>query len=447
MADFRLPDLGEGVTEAEIDKWLVKEGDVIEEDAPLVEVITDKATAEIPSPFAGTVTKIYAQAGDVVPVGTVLVTVTGDNEAVAAAPAPPTAPPPGPSAPPVPVHAAPPIPSAALPAVPPAPSDGVAASPAPPPETQDRSGTAVKAMPPVRKLARDLGIDLTSISGSGPSGRILREDVEAASGGRIQAAAAEPASRPPAPLRSAPRAAPSQVPIPPGGKREPYRGVRRTIGDRMQHAHLVVPPVTHVEECDVTEMDATRKLANERNPKLPKLTYMPFIVKAVVTCLKQYPALNASLDEEAGEIVFHDRYDIGIAIDTPSGLTVGVVRDAGSLRLGELALEIDRLASDGREGRLSPEDMRDPTFTVSSPGGSYGGLLATPIVFHPQSAILGVHRAKERPVVRDGQIVIRKMMNLSTTFDHRILDGMTAARFTLDLIELLEHPAVLAMES
>lgn len=299
-------------------------------------------------------------------------------------------------------------------------------------------------MPPVRKLARDLGVNLSAVTGSGPGGRILREDVEAAAGGTHHPSTS---AAPAAPLRTAPRAAVSQLPVPPGGRREPYRGVRRTIGDRMQQAHLVVPPVTHVEECDVTEMDATRKLANERNPQLPKLTYMPFIVKAAVACLKQYPALNASLDEEAAEIVYHDRHDIGIAIDTPAGLTVGVIRDAGTLRLGDLAREIDRLASAGREGRLSPDDMRDPTFTISSPGGSFGGLLATPIVFHPQSAILGVHRAKERPVVRDGQIVIRKMMNISTTFDHRILDGMTAARFTLDLIELLEHPAVLAMES
>jgi pyruvate dehydrogenase E2 component (dihydrolipoamide acetyltransferase) len=441
MADFKLPDLGEGVTEAEIDKWLVKEGDVIEEDAPLVEVITDKATAEIPSPFAGTVTKIYAQAGDVVPVGTVLVTVMGENETVPSTPVPaapvPPASPPTPSAPPAPTSPGPPAPGSTLPRAP------EHLAPAPPAATPSpTSASRVKAMPPVRKLARDLGVDLALVAGSGPQGRILREDVEAAASG-----ARPTGTQLTSPLRSAPRAAPSQGPIPAGGRREPYRGVRRTIGDRMQHAHLVVPPVTHVEECDVTEMDATRKLANERNPQLPKLTYMPFIVKAAVACLKQYPALNASLDEEAAEIVYHDRYDIGIAIDTPAGLTVGVIRDAGSLRLGELAQEIDRLASAGREGRLSPEDMRDPTFTISSPGGSFGGLLATPIVFHPQSAILGVHRAKERPVVRDGQIVIRKMMNISTTFDHRILDGMTAARFTLDLIELLEHPAVLAMES
>ncbi len=279
----------------------------------------------------------------------------------------------------------------------------------------------------VRKLARELGVDLAALRGTGPQGRILRQDVEAAAnGGRASTAAT---ARPASP-----------------GRRDPLRGVRRVIAQRMTDAHRIVPPVTHVEECDVTELDATRKLANERSPDQLRLTYMPFIVKAVVTALKDYPALNASLDEEAQEIVFHDRYDIGIAVDTPAGLTVPVVRDADGKRLRDIAADVERLASAAREGRSRAEDLRDATFTISSPG-PFGGLMATPIVFHPQSAILGVHRAAERPVVRDGQIVIRKMMNLSITFDHRILDGMTAARFVLDVVRLLEHPAVLALES
>ncbi|MFP5297685.1 MAG: dihydrolipoamide acetyltransferase family protein [Actinomycetota bacterium] len=429
MPDFRLPDLGEGVTEAEIDRWLVQEGDVIEEDAPLVEVITDKANAEIPSPFAGRVARIYAQPGDVVPVGTVLVTVLAEGEAE-----------------PAPVASVAPV--ASTPAAPGASAHSTLAPPPPPSthvletaradlaEMEAATGAVngVKAMPPVRKLARDLGVDLTTVVGSGPGGRVLREDVEAAAGrGAVATAPAPPV--------------PAPVAIPAGGRREAYRGVRRKIGERLTHAHLVVPPVTHVEECDVTELEATRKLANERAPQLPKLTYMPFIVKAVVAGLKSYPALNASLDETTSEIVFHERFDMGIAIDTPSGLTVGVIRDADKLRLREIAGEVQRLATAAREGNLTPEDLRDPTFTISSPGGQYGGLMATPIVFHPQSAILGVHRAQDRPVVRDGQIVIRKMMNMSVTFDHRIMDGMTAAKFILDVIKLLEHPAVLAMES
>jgi len=407
MPDFLLPDLGEGLTEAEIDRWLVKEGDTVAEDDPLVEVITDKATAEIPSPFAGVVTKIHVPEGNVIAVGTALVTI-GEPVAVRDE-------------------------SVAVGSVAPEPATGgvdpagpAASRPSPPrPDGSGPGAASVKAMPPVRKLARELGVDISALAGSGPGGRVLREDVEAIAPGKSAAP----------PLRRSE-----------GERREPLRGVRRIIAQRMSEAHRVVPPVTHVEECDVTELDATRKLANERAPDELRLTYMPFIIKAVVAALNDYPALNASLDEDAGEIVFHDRYDIGIAVDTPGGLTVPVVRDADRKRLREIAVDVDRLAAAARSGSAKAEDLRDATFTVTSPG-PFGGLMATPIVFHPQSAILGVHRAVERPVVRNGQIVIRKMMNLSITFDHRILDGMTAARFVLDVVRLLEHPAVLALEA
>ena len=403
MPDFKLPDLGEGVTEAEVDRWLVKEGDVIGEDDPLVEVITDKATAEIPSPFEGVVARIHVKAGDVVPVGTVLVSIEAEADAAGGNGEPETVPQ-------VTSIAAGPMSEV---------TERVAAA--------SSDGGDVKAMPPVRKLARELGVDLSAVTGTGPEGRITRVDVEAAAEGR------------PASVTQIERAASA-------GRREPLRGVRRVIAERMSEAHRLVPPVTHVEECDVTELDATRKLANERSPEEPRLTFVPFIVKAVTTSLKEFPALNASLDEEAGEIVFHDRYDIGIAVDTPAGLMVPVVKDADKLRLRDLAQEIDRLATAAREGKLIAHELRGSTFTVTSPG-PFGGIMATPIVFHPQSAILGVHRATDRPVVRDGQIVIRKMMNLSITFDHRILDGMTAAKFVLNIVRLLEHPAVLALES
>jgi pyruvate dehydrogenase E2 component (dihydrolipoamide acetyltransferase) len=400
MADFKLPDLGEGVTEAEIDRWLVAEGDVVAEDDPLVEVVTDKATAEIPSPFAGKVARIHVGEGEVVPVGTVLVTI-GD-----AAPAPP--PPPG---------------GAGRAARPPA----APATPAPPGRPQPG---AVKAMPPVRKLARRLGVDIARVPGSGPGGRVLKKDVEAAADG----------------VRPAERAAP---PTPHGDRaerREPLRGVRRRIAENLAAAHRIVPPVTHVEECDVTELEATRRMANERSPEGVKLTYLPFIVKAVANALHDYPALNASLDDEAQEIVYHSRYDIGIAVDTPAGLVVPVVRDAGVRSLREIAVDIDRLAAGAKQQTLKAQDLTGATFTVTSPG-AFGGLMATPIVFHPQSGILGVHRATERPVVRNGQIVVRRIMNMSITFDHRILDGMTAARFVLDVANLLEHPGVLALEA
>jgi len=415
MAEFKLPDLGEGVTEAEVDRWLVKEGDTIAEDDPLVELITDKATAEVPSPFAGVVSKIHVEAGSVVPVGTVLVTIDSDSEAPSPAGSSPR-------------ERTPNVSDSSSPVL--APSDSASSHSVPLGEAQSAAARedSVKAMPPVRRLARELGVDLASVVGSGADGSILRSDVIGAAAGKARGAAAAP-SRDLA-----------------GGRREALRGVRRVIAERMGHAHRVVPPVTHVEECDVTELEATRNLANDRAPDQPRLTFLPFIVKAVVQGLKDHPALNATLDEDAAEIVYHDHYDIGVAVDTPSGLVVPVIHDADKKRLREIATEIDRLAQGARAGTLGMSELRGGTFTVTSPG-PFGGLMATPIVFHPQAAILGVHRATERAVVRDGQIVARKMMNLSITFDHRILDGMTAARFALDVVKLLEHPAVLALEA
>ena len=407
MPEFKLPDLGEGVTEAEVDRWLVSEGDTIEEDAPLVEVITDKATAEIPSPFEGVVKQIHVPEGEVASVGTVLVTIeSGDREES-------------------------PAPAAALSSRTERAATTVTTSSVRAPSTHPPGRSAVKAMPPVRKLARKLGIDIAQITGSGPGGRILRDDVEAhATQGVVT----------PQPATAPERAAPD------GARREPLRGVRRRIAERMAHAHRTVPPVTHVEEADVTELDATRRLANERNPEGARLTFLPFIVKAVVAALKEHPALNAELDEAAQEVVYFDHYDIGVAVDTPNGLVVPVVRDADGKRLIEIAQDIHRLAKAAREGTIEAVDLKGGTFTVTSPG-PFGGLMATPIIMAPQTGILGVHRAVDRPVVRDGQIVVRKMMNLSITFDHRVLDGMTAARFALDVVKLLEHPAVLALES
>jgi pyruvate dehydrogenase E2 component (dihydrolipoyllysine-residue acetyltransferase) len=419
MADFALPDLGEGVAEAEIDRWLVEEGQQIGEDDPLVEVITDKATAEIPSPFAGVVSRIHVKSGQIVPVGTVLITISDAAEGTEDGSQPQD-------------------------------GDDRGRPPVTSEEAAHENGGSAnggKAMPPIRRLARELDVDLATVTGSGPGGRILREDVEAAAAAAGSARGLDTVGIDSG--QSAERAGGSAEPaesVGAGGRREPFRGVRRKIAERMVQAHLAVPPVTHVEECDVTELDATRRLANERSPDDVHLTFLPFIIKAVIQGLKDFPALNASLDEDAGEIVLHDRYDIGIAVDTPAGLVVPVIKDADQKRLRAIASEIERLSAAARDGTLTNVDISNGTFTVTSPG-PFGGLMATPIVLYPQSAILGVHRATDRPVVRDGQIVIRKMMNMSVTFDHRILDGMTAARFILDVVKLLEHPAVLALEA
>jgi pyruvate/2-oxoglutarate dehydrogenase complex dihydrolipoamide acyltransferase (E2) component len=404
VRDFRLPDLGEGVTEAEVERWLVQEGDSIEEDAALVEVITDKASAEIPSPFRGVVARIHVAEGETVSVGAILVSI---DDGASSAPSPDTRAIAGPSHDETALGAHEVIPSRPDGEVPEEHAVELLPEEAP-----------VQATPAVRRLARALGVDLSRIPGSGPGGRILAVDVEQRA-----------ASRPPSGS---------------GARRVPLRGVRKAIANRMTQAHLAVPSVTHVEECDVTELEATRRTVNARGNGI-RLTYLPFIVKACAAALKEHPALNASLDDETSEIVLHDRYDIGVAVDTPEGLLVPVVRDADEKSVRQIAAEIDQLAGRARSGSLTNAQMTGSTFTVTSPG-RFGGLMATPIVFHPQAAILGAHRAIDRPVVRDGQVVVRRMMNLSITFDHRILDGMTAARFALAVAGLLEHPEDLPLE-
>ena len=416
MADFALPDLGEGVAEAEIDRWLVEEGQQIGEDDPLVEVITDKATAEIPSPFAGVVSRIHVKSGEIVPVGTVLITISDAAEATGDGSQPQDA------------------------------GDGERRVTSE--EAARENGVSAnggKAMPPIRRLAVGARCRSRHRHGIGAGRPHLAGGRRSGGRGRFSPRAGERGHR----FRPRERGDRDwSVPSDRAGRgpREPFRGVRRKIAERMVQAHLAVPPVTHVEECDVTELDATRRLANERSPEDVHLTFLPFIIKAVIQGLKDFPALNASLDEDAGEIVLHDRYDIGIAVDTPAGLVVPVIKDADQKRLRAIVSEIERFSAAARDGTLTNVDISNGTFTVTSPG-PFGGLMATPIVLYPQSAILGVHRATDRPVVRDGQIVIRKMMNMSVTFDHRILDGMTAARFILDVVKLLEHPAVLALEA
>jgi pyruvate/2-oxoglutarate dehydrogenase complex dihydrolipoamide acyltransferase (E2) component len=469
MPDFKLPDLGEGVTEAEIDRWLVQEGQQVNEDDPLVEVITDKATAEIPSPYSGKVARLHVKEGDIVPVGTVLVTIGETQERAGALEGTVEAlfKPHKEGVPPTEVEVRQPEEAAEeAPAAQPAQTMPPESEPAAEEEAQQEpaalssedgggpaatlknglrseepdaarsrtegsaqsappamSSGSVKATPPVRKLARDLGVDLAAVTGSGPGGRILREDVEAQVA--APAAAAGPALT---------------------GTRVPFRGVRRMIAEQMVKAHGAIPPVTHVEECDITELDAARRLANERSQDGTKLTFLPFIVKAVVNALKDHPSLNSTLDEEANEIVYQDRYDIGFAVDTPQGLMVPVIRGADSKTVRQLAVEIETLASGARSGTLTADQLRGSTFSITSPG-PFGGLMATPIINYPEAAILGVHRAVERPVVRNGQVVVRLIMNFSITFDHRLLDGLTAAKFCMDVVKLLEHPTVLALES
>jgi pyruvate dehydrogenase E2 component (dihydrolipoyllysine-residue acetyltransferase) len=362
--EFKLPDLGEGLTEGEIARWLVTEGQELAEDDPLVEIQTDKTTVEIPSPAAGTVTKILVGEGEVVPVGTVLVVIGGD-----AAATPP------------------------------------AARAASVPVTQSRSGAEgrVQATPIVRRIAEELGVDLASLSGTGPNGRITEADVRAAGGDLVL----------------------QEHKVSEGGvqegRREPVRGVRRQIVEHLTRAHREVPAVTFVEECDFTALDVKQLL--------------PLALKATAASLKEFPELNARL--EGDEIVYLERYDIGVAVQTDQGLVVPVVRGCDTASLADLTADVARLAEAARTGTLKPEELRDGTFTVTS-AGKLGGVFVTPLVNHPEVGILGIHRIAPRPVVVDGEIVVRHIGNVSVTFDHRVVDGARAAAFTLDVIARLE---------
>ncbi len=364
--EFKLPDLGEGLTEGEVARWLVSEGDEVAEDQPLVEIQTDKTTVEIPSPAAGKVAQILVEEGKVVPVGTILVVIGEDG---------------------------------AAPAVEEQPKEDQSTPAKPQGQTlgQAQSGR-VRATPLVRRLAQELNVDLEQLTGTGPQGRLTEKDVR-------EAATSE-------------RLTPGDVPE---GRREPLRGVRRLIAEHMARAHKEVPAVTWVEECDFSGIDL-------------KLL-VPTVLKAAAVTLKEFPELNARL--EGDEIVYLDRYDLGLAIQTDDGLVVPVVRGCDSASIDELAEEVTRLAEAARSGALKPEELRGSTFTVTS-AGKLAGLLQTPIVNHPEVAILSIGRIAERPVVRDGELAVGQTGYVSLTFDHRVVDGARAAEFGLAVIGRLE---------
>jgi pyruvate/2-oxoglutarate dehydrogenase complex dihydrolipoamide acyltransferase (E2) component len=366
-SSFKLPDLGEGLTEGEVARWLVAEGQEIGEDDPLVEIQTDKATVEIPSPYAGTVLRILVGEGEIAPVGAELVVIGAPGEELPER-----------------------FDDTAS-----RPSDTVsqgnedAGSTAGAP---DRVSLRVQATPVVRRIAQELGVDLATIAGSGPGGRITEDDVRGAAPG----ASSE-------------------------GRREPLRGVRRVIAEHMTRAHREVPPVTWVEECDFEAVPLDRLL--------------PAVVKACADSLVEFPELNARLDGDA--IVYLDRYDIGVAVQTDDGLVVPVVRGANEKSVDELGREIASLAEGARTGSLTADDLRGSTFTVTS-AGKLAGLFQTPIVNHPEVAILSIGRVAPRAVVRDGEVVVRRTGTVAITFDHRVVDGARAAAFGLMVIACVQ---------
>jgi pyruvate dehydrogenase E2 component (dihydrolipoamide acetyltransferase) len=411
--EFRLPDIGEGVVEGEVVRWLVKEGDVVREDQPMVEIMTDKATVEIPAPRAGRVAKRMFAEGQLCPVGKVLITIDVDGPAGAAAVQP-----------------------AAAAAAHEARVEAARTSAGKANGTRSGAGN-VLATPATRKLARDLGVDIRDVVGSGPAGRITSEDVRGHG-------APEPAVAP----ASATAARPAVVPAPAAGDvRVPFRGVRKKIAENLVRSKHTAAHYTYVEEVDCTDLVLLRARANERLAAGGiKLSFLPFVIKATTAALQKFPQLNATLDEAAGEIVQRRAYHIGLATATENGLIVPVVRDADRRSLVDLGREIDRLAAATRSGKATREELTGSTFTITSLG-ALGGVMATPIINHPEVAILGVHKISPRPAVQGDKIVIRDLMNLSISVDHRVVDGFDAARFVAEVKATLETPGLLFLES
>ena len=420
---FKMPDLGEGTVEAEVVAWHVKVGDVVAEDQVIAEVMTEKAAVEVPSPVSGRIVALNGNPGDMVPVGAELIVFETSGGAEAAdeppAAAAPAAAEPAAAAAPAPS----PTPAAAVAAPVAAAAAEVSDEPAP-------SGR-VKASPATRRRAREAGLDLARVHGSGPGGRITRQDFEAAlSGGgaaRVQSAVAAAGVL-------APRTGTEEIKV---------IGVRRVIANRMTEAKRNIPHFAYVEEVDVTELESLRQHLNSRQPKgSPSLTFLPFIGAALTRVLVDFPQCNALYDAERNVIVRHQGVHLGVATQTPDGLKVPVVRHAESRSLWDLAAEIRRVSEAARTAKAKKEELAGSTITITSLG-RLGGIVSTPIINAPEMAIIGVNKAVERPVVLNGAIAVRRIMNLSSSFDHRFVDGYDAAAMIQALKDLLEHPAAI----
>ncbi len=441
MYEFRLPDLGEGIHEGEILKWHVTVGGTIEEDEPLVEIETDKAAVTIPSPVTGVVHSLGGKEGDIVNVGEVVV-VINMSFAGAEAGAPEEAP-------------------ALAPA-----KDAAAAGPpgpaaAPPPSTRTRS-RPVAAAPATRRLARELGVDLRLVTPTGPGARVTVEDVTSFSAGGVS-----PTSTTAAPQETVERRAEAQFaahaasaipfltlePLPDFTQYGPVdteslRSIRRKVAHKMVTSKILVPHVAHMDEADVTELEAFRRREREHRTGQPggKLTLLAFVIKAVTSGLRAAPSFNASLDPFKEEIIYKRYYNIGIAADTGRGLIVPVIKDTDRKSIIQIAADLEAVVQRAREGGVQPDDLRGGTFTITNVG-PLGGTALIPAINYPEVAILGMGKVQEKPVVRDGEIVVRKMLPLTLAFDHRVADGADAARFVSELVRHLSDPNLLLLET
>jgi len=419
---FKMPDLGEGTVEAEIVAWHVKVGDVVQEDQIMAEVMTDKAAVEVPAPVTGRVLSMTGQPGDTVRVGAELIVFETERAEAelppprGAVPVVERAEPPPPMAQTIVVHSAA-VEAAAAPAA------GGAAIVA--------HAGRIKASPATRRRAREAGIDLHAVPGSGPSGRITRLDIEAALGGGGKEAVAAP--QPVTPVLAA-RTAVEEVKV---------IGIRRLIAQRMSESKRNIPHFSYVEEVDITELESLRSHLNDRLPPLAApLTYLPLIAAALTRVLTRFPQCNTLFDAERGVLLRHQAVHLGVATQTPDGLKVPVVRHAEARTLWDLADEIRRVSEVARTGKATSKDLTGSTITVTSLG-KLGGIASTPIINAPEMAIIGVNRAVERPVIVDGAVAVRRIMNLSSSFDHRFVDGYDAAAMIQELKDLLEHPATI----
>ena len=390
---FKLPDIGEGVVEGEVVQWHVAVGDAVTEDDPIVDVMTDKATVTIPSPITGVVSSLSGDVGEKVAVGSALVEFDSDT-AAATTSEPESAPAPEPVAAPV------------------APSGKVLASPA------------------IRRRAREAGVDLTQVRGSGPAGRVRHADLDAyiAADGAVSGAAPS--------AYSTKRTGITEIKV---------VGLRRKIAEQMAISKRTIPHFSYFEEADVTELEALRQMLNaSRDESQPKLTYLPFIMLALSKIMPDHPECNAHYDDQGGVVSRHDAVHIGIATQTERGLYVPVVKHTEAMDAWQAAAELQRVAGAARGGTASLDDLTGSTFTITSLGRD-GGLGATPIINHPEVAILGIHKARDMPVAKDGQVVVRRIMNLSSSFDHRVVDGADGAALVQHLRRMLEHPALIFM--
>jgi pyruvate/2-oxoglutarate dehydrogenase complex dihydrolipoamide acyltransferase (E2) component len=430
---FILPDLGEGITEAQIVRVLIKPGEPVKQDQPLMEVETDKAAVEIPSPYAGVAKDVHVKEGQTVNVGSVIVTFDDGDGAVGAKSQPAAAHPPAAraSAPPA-AQGAPPV--------------GPTRSPVPAPparpsaETPVPGKTVAPAAPAVRKLARELNVDIDAIAGSGPGGRVTKEDVEAAAGAK--SAAPGRAAAPPPSRTTLGAAAPGVADTDKWGsvRKEPINQIRKTIANQMSRSAFTAVHVTHCDEADITELDRLRRELNDATGNDPKLTVMTFMVRATCNALRKYPIFNSSFDLENGFIIYKDYINIGVAVDTERGLIVPVIRNSDQLSMRGIAAALRSIADRVRTNQFAIEDLRGGTFTITNVG-ALGGTFSTPIINYPEVAILGLGRSKKVPVYRNGSVAEALILPLNVSFDHRATDGANAARFTREIISYLETPA------